>query len=125
MVERVPRSCRARCKRWHSPSPTHSAVPWKVRRMMLPRKLLLPCWWSSSKAEMTPSQEPNHVRLGRGEQRIGSALLDHRESPSAVLLAGDPRLCANASDPLPHSIERPRGASQNLNSMFRSFFLLV
>jgi pimeloyl-ACP methyl ester carboxylesterase len=48
------------------------AVPWKVRRMMLPRKLLLPCWWSSSKAETTPSREPNHVRLGRGEQRTCS-----------------------------------------------------
>src|SRR5258708_3684069 len=37
----------------------------------------------------------------------------HRESPSAVLQAGDPRLCANASDPLPHSIERPRCVAES------------
>jgi len=34
--------------RLHTPSPTHSTVPWKVRRMMSPRRSLLPCWWSSS-----------------------------------------------------------------------------
>src|SRR5260370_39332618 len=47
-VERVPRSCKTPHKWLHTPSPLRSFVPWKIRRMMSPRRSLLPCWRSSS-----------------------------------------------------------------------------